>query len=364
MELPMNPPALAMTPKRAHTFTAPESFGLFMEALRDLQIYADDSEQSAPDAARLEEHLDSALESLTRCHQEFPGDLLPRYYLGITLTMKNQHLYAKSILQQTMRATATPTSPLVNTASQSIVQALLAPRPWPLLDRAINLFQQVIQDGYALLEQAARFNLAHVYAKRDGPGDLQKSLDLLRHLQTSSRPIRSESTGLYRSSFLRKLFQKKDPANERAHQESVALVLQTRTILSTVQARLAIQDNNESQYAASVQAIEAARKDIDETKSLSPEARHDLLADSCTKSGFVFFLHAIRSGSETKELVDAEASLGRALDYKPFWIPAQTYLAMVYIAQARLEDAKKELLSVVGTAPPYSQSPSQTNNVS
>jgi hypothetical protein len=278
--------------------------------------------------------------------------------------MKNQHLYAKSILQRTMRATATQASPPANTASQSIVQTLLAPRPWPLLDRAINLFQQVIQDGYALLEQAARFNLAHVYAKRDGPGDLHKSLDLLRQIQTSSMPISSEGTGTYRSSFLGRLFQKKQPASQRAHQESVALVLQTKTIMSAVQARLAIQDNNEPQYTASVQAIEAARKDIDETKGLSPEARHDLMADSCTKSGFVFFLHAIRSGSETKELAAAEASLGRALDYKPFWIPAQTYLAMVYIAQARLDEAKKELLSVVGSALSYSQSASQTNNVS
>ena len=346
----MNRTPMASPPRQAHTFTSPESFGLFMEALRDLQTYAEDSEQSAPDATRLEEHLDSALESLVRCHQDFPSDLLPRYYLAISLTMKNQHLYAKSILQQIATTTSPQAGPVADATSQRIVLAVLSPRPWPLLDRAINLFQQVIQDGYSVLEQAARFNLAHVYAKRDGSGDLEKSMELLASLAAASQgaPARAVARPW---AFLARLFQERNAADGRAYQESVALTLQTRTLTSVARARLAIQNGSEPEYTASVHAIQSARQAIERAEDLNPEAKHDLLADSCTKLGFIFFLHAIRTQAAQAELVDAEASLKRALDYKPFWIPAQTYLAIVYIAEARFDEARKELLSVVGSSP-------------
>lgn len=343
----MNASTLPVTPKH-RTFTSPESFGLFMEALRDLQTYTEESEQSAPNAAGLEEHLDSALEALLHCHQGFPGDLLPRYYLGIALTMKNQHLYAKSILEEISKGTSADGSTSTSVVSETILNAVFAPRPWPLLDRAINLFGQVIHDGYSVLEQAAKFNLAHVYAKRDGRGDLEKSLEFLVEIPTRSRPARPLTSYLGPWGFVAKFLQKRYAADERAYREAVALAFQARTLTSAVRARQAIQSDNEASYSTCLEVLEALRGEINQTTDLDPEPKHDLMADSCTKSGFVILLHAIAHNKEASELKVAEESLDRALDYKPFWIPAQTYLGLVYVAQARLDDAKKELASVIG----------------
>ena len=70
-------------------FSDEESFGLFMEALRDLQVCADYSESEEPDAAKIEYNLNEARQSLETCCRNFPEDLLPRFYLGITLTTIN-----------------------------------------------------------------------------------------------------------------------------------------------------------------------------------------------------------------------------------------------------------------------------------
>jgi hypothetical protein len=359
----MSPAALEKPAHQAHTFSAPESFGLFMEALRDLQIYADDSAQSVPDAAKLEEHLDSALEALTRCHQEFPDDLLPRYYLGISLTMKNQHLYAKSLLQQIAGATRNQSSLPPAGPSQSIVRALLASRPWPLLDRAISLFEQVIRYGYADLAQAAQFNLAHVYAKRDGEGDLQQSLDLLSSIPASRRPSPPLPMQLRLRVFLQGKLREKREAQARAYRESIARSFQASTLTAAVQARLALQSGSEAEYRSCAQELEAIRRDVERTEELNPEAKHDLLADSWTKSGFILFLHAKQTGREDRELATAEVCLNQALHYKPFWIPAQTYLAMVYVGQGRLDQATQELLSVAGSSstPPPTEQTKNTN---
>lgn len=358
----MSPPALEKPAQRAHTFSAPESFGLFMEALRDLQIYADDSGQSVPDAAKLEDHLDSALEALARCHQEFPDDLLPRYYLGITLTTKNQHLYAQSVLQQIARATSTQSQVPSAETSQSILQRLLASRPWPLLDRAISLFQQVTRYGYADLSQAAQFNLAHVYAKRDGEGDLQQSLNLLSSMPSSRKPSPPSPTDFRLQEFLRTKLRAKREALTRAYQESIALSFQARTLTAAVQARLALKNGSEAEYRSCAQELEANRRDVERTDELNPEAKHDLLADSWTKAGFILFLHANQAGPESRELATAERFLSQAIRYKPFWVPAQTYLAMVYVGQGRLDEAKQELVSVVGSTLPSPAPTEQTNN--
>jgi len=332
-----------------HTFTSPESFGLFMEALRGLQTYADESEQLAPDAKRLDENLDCALEALTRCHEDFPDDLLPRYYLGIALTMRNQHLYADAILQAITRGERGQGTSPTAAVPQNILSVILEPRPWPLLDRAINLFEQVIEDGYAVLGQAAKFNLAHVYAKRDAPGDLEKSLSVVDTITRPSGNAPALSGRFHRWSLSLRYFQKKYAAGQRAYRESVALGFQATTLATAVRAREAIETDDEAAYIASLQAITTLRDEIEQAKSLNPEAKHDLLADSCTKTGFVILLHSIRHSGEESDLKTAESSISRALNYKPFWIPAQTYLALVHVAQARLDDAKKELESVLGS---------------
>ncbi len=111
----------------AEEFSDPESFGLFMEALRDLQFYAEYSASGEPDSAKLDENLDEARESLEKCYRDFPVDLLPRFYLAITLTMQNQRLYARAVASD---------DPQVDPKFELLVE-----RPWPLLDRAATLFE-------------------------------------------------------------------------------------------------------------------------------------------------------------------------------------------------------------------------------
>jgi hypothetical protein len=127
----------------------------------------------------------------------------------------------------------------------------------------------------------------------------------------------------------------------------LATGLQARTLVS--QARQSIQRADEDSYVASLSTLEVIRTEIMQTKDLDPEATHDLMADSWTKSGFVVLLHAIGHKNNPEELKTAEENLDYALNYKPFWIPAQTYFALVYVAQARLSDAMNELASLVGT---------------
>src|SRR5262245_46208642 len=70
-------------------FTSTESFMLFYEGLRSLQIFRD----SNNDAAELEkgvEELDHAASSLQRCTELYPQDALPLYYLGVVRSLQAQ----------------------------------------------------------------------------------------------------------------------------------------------------------------------------------------------------------------------------------------------------------------------------------
>jgi hypothetical protein len=131
--------------------------------------------------------------------------------------MRNQQLYAKSILQAIIKGERGEGTSSNVTTSQNILNAILDPRPWPLLDRAINLFEQVIQDGYAALEQAAKFNLAHVYAKPDAHGDLKKSLDILNAITRPPGRTPALSGRFHRWSLSLNYFQKKYAADQRAY---------------------------------------------------------------------------------------------------------------------------------------------------
>jgi hypothetical protein len=357
-------PATAKRPTSlSHAFSDPESFGLFMEALRDLQTYADDSAQSVPDGAKLEDQLDSALDVLSRCYQEFPADLLPRYYLAITLTMKNQHLYAKTILEKTNRSGSQKASSVPD-PPRHMVQDLLAARSWPLLDRAVSLFEEVIREGYDELKLAAQFNLAHVYAKRDTTGDLQKALNILHSVEPLRKPLAEESNASAFFEFVQRKLKKPHEATLRADQESVALNFQAKTLTATIEARIALEIGNEGNYRTATDRLEPVRTDVENTALLSPDTKHDLLADSWTKSGFIMFLHSIKHDGDEKELATAVYCLERAMEYKPFWIPAQTYLAMVYVGQGRLDEARQELLSVVGSTFSNSIKAQQTTKTS
>lgn len=333
--------------RKAEEFSDPESFGLFMEALRDLQFYAEYSASGEPDSAKLDENLDGARESLEKCFRDFPDDLLPRFYLAITLTMQNQRLYAREV------ASADP-------HQADPRRVLLVERPWPLLDRAANLFEEVMKCDNHELSEAAKFNLAHVYAKRAHKGDLERALELLRPLPALLPPLEAPSFLARRWERLRGRGASREEARYRKYQEAMALSFQARTLRSAIEARIALKSKKESEFKKANDDLLKARAEIENSGNLSPEQKRDLLADSWTKSGFLAYLHAFEGApARETDLPEAERSLKQALQYKQYWIPAQTYLAMVYEARGQAKDASVALKSVLGKAAAQAPSPAK-----
>jgi hypothetical protein len=345
----MSPMVNTKSRPKAQEFSEPESFGRFMEALRDLQFYAEYSASGEPDTARLDQNLDEARESLEKCHRDFPSDLLPRFYLAITLTMQNQRLYAQE---------------LASVDPQADPKRLLEERPWPLLDRAADLFDGVMKCDDPGLSTAAKFNLAHVYAKRAQRGDLERALQLLHPLPTLPSPPKTPSFWSSPWERMPRRGGSLEAAADRNFHEAVALFFQARTLCSAIKARIALESKKESEFKTASNNLVQTRNEIENSESLTPEQKHDLLADSWTKSGFLAYSHAVDVASAREpDLQEAEKNLNRALQYKPYWIPAQTYLAMVNTAQGRPKDALTALKSVLGTAATEMRVPVNVPNV-
>src|SRR5713101_83316 len=334
---------------KAEEFSDPESFGLFMEALRNLQFYAEYSASGEPDSAKLDENLDEARESLEKCCRDFPDDLLPRFYLAITLTMQNQRLYARAVASD---------DPQVDPKSELLVE-----RPWPLLDRAATLFEEVMKCDNHELSEAAKFNLAHVYANRGHEGDLEGALELLRAVPALPPLPKAPSFLARRWERLRGGGASREEARYRRYQEATALSFQARTLRSAIEARIALKSGKESEFKRANDDLLEARAEIEKSESLSPEQKQDLLADSCTKSGFLAYSHAFEGApARDIDLREAERSLKQALQYKQYWIPAQTYLAMVHKARGRAKDASVALESVLGKAAAEAPTPAKAPN--
>jgi hypothetical protein len=71
-------------------FSDPESLGLFMDALRALQIYEDESAGSQPDSDRLRENLELALALLETGYASFPLRLAASLLPGDNVIRVNQ----------------------------------------------------------------------------------------------------------------------------------------------------------------------------------------------------------------------------------------------------------------------------------
>jgi hypothetical protein len=324
-------------------FSKPESFGLFMDALRELQIYEDEASKSDPDHDRLKSNLEVALESLEKCYASFPADLLPRYYLGITLAMQNQREYAREIWKRQ----ADP---------QLLTPGNFTPFPrmqWPLLDRAVSLFDDLRSCGIRELEVSANFNLAQMYVRREKNGDLDRATTLLN---LSPQPQKRAATAWdeagrsilgYESESLR--------TARRAYVEALARRFQERTLIAIIDGRLALRrgDASRDSYDASKAELAKIRDEIDADADVTVNIRHDLLADSWTKSGRLVYEAAFAGPDAEKQetLHQAEGDLREALMYKRNWIPAQTYLAQVFQAQGNLPGAAEQLQSVLGRLP-------------
>ncbi len=147
----------AFLQSRIRKFSAAESFYLFMEGVRFLQLYDAQASLPAPQEAVLKQTLKSAQDSLRECVSNYPADTLPRYYLGIVYTYHaqvEQALYFQSLL-----AAGAFTLP-------QLLQ--LPPRTKYYLERAAEEFRQTAANATGDLKLYAIYNQAQALARLDG----------------------------------------------------------------------------------------------------------------------------------------------------------------------------------------------------
>jgi hypothetical protein len=342
-----------------HSFSDEESFGLFMEGVRELQLYEDEASKFESEPTRLLQHLTDALDALEQCHRLFPDDLLPRYYLGIALTMQNQCFYA-SLLRDRQPSTGN----LPPAAQPDVATPLppLAERPWPLLDRALDCFSR--NGDFALvpeLRDAALFNSANVCVRLGTAKSYDRAVEILEGLEKRRGRPRTPGRFDWLTSWAITGEQRQSDDEEKA------LGLSVQILLSAARALRAIRTNHKAAQPDVDFAVQQLTQCRDQAGDQIADAvaRHDVLADALTKRGIVKYFFAVAqspwdvprlagaapdpvTGIPNPPLVDAAADLQEALQHKSNWIPAQTYLAQVFQALGRPLAAEQQLSSVLG----------------
>ena len=90
-------------------FTAAEGFRLFMEGVRSLQHYDKKAASDPPaDEDTLNKLLADAQSYFQNCVDTYPKDILPRYYLGIVLSILAQVEQARNLRSQIEAGTGVP----------------------------------------------------------------------------------------------------------------------------------------------------------------------------------------------------------------------------------------------------------------
>lgn len=142
---------MAIFGSKVHKFTAPESFRLFMEGVRSLQLYDDEADKKEsdqpPDAQLLRQYLGDAVKFFQECVDNFPDDILPRYYLGIVLSMRGQVEQARQL------------------RAELLGEREATEEPDDLFLRAAKIFEQVAKQASGDLLVYAQYNQAQALAK-------------------------------------------------------------------------------------------------------------------------------------------------------------------------------------------------------
>lgn len=352
-------------------FTDEESFGLFVQGLRSLQQYEDAAATERPLKDELDRTMQSALRSFRDCTSRFSSDLLPFFYLGVTLSMKNQDAYVDRLVELTAELTAFGRS-LAFEDEAKVLEIIppresdktqreakrdfakkhaheqknfaqpffdLAHRSWPLLEASSRLFQSltdnpanpVPQD----LQRVARYNLAQVLARRGSQEGKESSYlaDALRAVEDQSLEdiAKLESDAKHKENKYREFSQlpksvwKRNwpPAREKREQElktlrreirsiyeTIALIFQFRALRETLKLRIAALDPGPS-LALAAHAVESVKEEIQKTRLFDPSFKADLLADFLTKTGYAKYEFA--SNRHLQQYVATDHHTAKAL---------------------------------------------------
>jgi hypothetical protein len=341
-------------------FSDVESFGLFMEGLRSLQRYEDETSREQPRKSKLERWMQDSLECFRQCVSQYFNDPMPRFYMGVALAMRNQEVYVMRLQQFAPECVAAGRAlafrdlmrdPKLNSPERDRAQQRylteseaarpysdLDCRPWPLLEEASRMFKSLHSEQS--LQRVADYNLAQVYARRGTRKYLLLGLERLLPANPPQPPVPQ-------------LAQPAQPALEET-----CLNLQFDCLRESLNVRLCIAENADP---AAFDAAFAKFKDIeklidDDIRDLAYKA--DLTADFLTKRGFVHYERALSkkltepdngadpSPNPTAEqcLNEATVQLTAALELKQHWNPAQIYLALVRRLQSGMAEAHSEFI--------------------
>jgi hypothetical protein len=162
---------MGLLSRNVRKFTTAESFCLYMEGLRSLQLYEELASKSSiaqpASKAALDLTLNDAALNLSACVATYPEDLLPRYYYGIELSTQAQRTEAMQLQMY------------LNNQS---------PAPWPSAE-AEGIYRQSAGEFYEASVRAqgevrtfAQYNRAQVLAKMNDPDGWDTALEILRSL--------------------------------------------------------------------------------------------------------------------------------------------------------------------------------------
>ena len=166
-------------------FSTAESFRLFMEGLRGLQLNEDESAKGNdgaggttefPSEAVLKQTLQSAYQNLNECVAQYPDDLLPRYYRGIVLSLQAQDAQATQLYGYLSHPELLPET---------------CPVAEALLKRAANDFQAVIAEATGEMRLYSQYNRAQALARLSRTEDWEAALQTLSGMDLDSPNLES-----------------------------------------------------------------------------------------------------------------------------------------------------------------------------
>ena len=324
-------------------FTSVESCALFLEGLRALDAYEQETEKNSPSQEELQHLLASANDKLGDCVRIYPDDRIPHFYHGIVLTLVNQTVYATRVhgmkdalfaqgRLMAFREDLRNEQPTLDPDSKSwpsdpeppdggphsqYLEFKEAAAPfsdlrqgkWPLLAEAAREFSFAQAKGPEQLKNTAVYNLAQVHGRRGDIDSLRKGLEVLDRINLV--PRRSN--------------------------DDIALGLQIEILTHHLRARLLISTKgSKADFDRSWNSLEQMEAAISNS-GLSTTYEIDLRADYLVKSGYVLYdqaLHECFTDSPRSALDAAASRFSDALDVRKSWNQAQLYLAIARALQS------------------------------
>jgi hypothetical protein len=286
-------------------FSSAESFQLVMTGLKYLRAY---ERNAAADS------LDLATETLTRGVRKFPGDVAPRFYLGVAKTVSGARNSGEAI------------------------------RIWT------RLLADIEEYNSKDLKVSVKYNLACAHAGTYEPTDFTEARrllgEVLRELPTRKTDVQ---TALQRQA------------------EILLIWLDIRDIRDT---RLKIRDlrqkgtkperNEFEQFSGKLRAIEGqmeAFKRAFDQDNIGEHERNEILADYWNNHGIISWYRAEIDASENERREHGEKaieSFQQSLDYKLNWPPPRSNMAMVYHDIFKDPQKAEEIwLSILDTEPTH-----------